>query len=137
MYFLCCYFRSPAATIAQDLHHTLLSDLITGYFGNDGKLCNNTVRWKMHFRRYCPHPTQFNCSILENFHYLEQKGLLRVGKYDVLKDLFRRVDTTALRDIKSTAEMIENIKATPIENKGLLIHCSVKYPLLSLCFSFS
>ena len=92
----------------------------------------------MHFRRYCPHPTQFNCSILENFHYLEQKGLLRVGKYDVLKDLFRRVDTTALRDIKLTAEMIENIKATPIENKGLLITCnrSVYYPS-SLFVSFS
>ena len=132
MHFLCFYFRSPVAVIVQDLQHTLLADLITGYFGNDGKLCNNAVRWKMHFRRYCPHPTQFNCSILENFHYLEQKGLLRVGKYEVLKDLFRRVDTTALRDIKLTAEMIENIKATPFENKGLLFHCSVYYPLLFL-----
>lgn len=40
MHFLCFYFRSPAAVIVQDLQHTLLADLITGYFGNDDKLCN-------------------------------------------------------------------------------------------------
>lgn len=66
----------------DDIHNDLLADLITGYFDKYGKAKGNIVRWKMHFRKHCPLPSQQECSVMENFDYLERSGLLAVGKYD-------------------------------------------------------
>lgn len=96
----------------NDIHNELLADLITGYFGKYGKTKGNVVRWKMHFRKYCPLPSQQECSVMENFDYLERSGLIAVGKYDVLENIFRFVDERALCNIKDASQMINAIKST-------------------------
>lgn len=49
---------------------------------------------------------------MENFDYLEQNGLLAVGKYDILENIFRFVDERALGCIKYASEKINAIKST-------------------------
>lgn len=49
---------------------------------------------------------------MENFDYLERSGLLAVGKYDILENIFRFVDDRALRNIKDASQMINAIKST-------------------------
>lgn len=37
----------------KDIYNELLVDLIIGFFGKNGKMKGNIVRWKMYFRKYC------------------------------------------------------------------------------------
>lgn len=103
----------------KDIHNRLLADLITGYFCKGGRSKENFVRWKMHFRKYCPLPTQHNYSVLVNFDYLERNGLLAVGKYDILENIFRFVDERALHNIKDACQMINAIKSTSRDARGM------------------
>lgn len=96
-----------------------MADLITGYFDKYGKAKGNIVRWKMHFRKYCPLPSQQECSVMENFDYLERSGLLAVGKYDILENIFRFVDDRALRNIRDASQMINAIKSTSRDARGM------------------
>lgn len=112
-------FSSGLQFDEKDIHNRLLADLITGYFGKDGRSKGNFVRWKMHFRKYCPLPTQQNCSVMENFDYLERNGLLSVGKYDILENIFRFVDERALHNIKDACQMINTIKSTSRDARGM------------------
>lgn len=73
----------------------------------------------MHFRKYCPLPSQQECSVMENFDYLERSGLLAVGKYDILENIFRFVDDRALRNIKDASQMINAIKSTSRDARGM------------------
>lgn len=94
----------------EDIHYRLLSDLITGYFGNGGKTVDNNIRWKMHFRKYCRLPSQQDCDVLQNIIYLEQSGLIGIGKYSVLRHIFRYVDQRALLEIDEASKLINDIK---------------------------
>lgn len=105
-----------------------MADLITGYFDKYGKAKGNIVRWKMHFRKYCPLPSQQECSVMENFDYLERSGLLAVGKYDILENIFRFVDDRALRNIKDASQMINAIKSTSRDARGMY-----RYTISSTC----
>lgn len=101
-----------------------MADLITGYFDKYGKAKGNIVRWKMHFRKYCPLPSQQECSVMENFDYLERSGLLAVGKYDILENIFRFVDERALRNIKDASQIINAIKSTSRDARGMYLYTS-------------
>lgn len=45
------YYSLDTEIGVEDIRYRLLSDLITGYFGNGGKTVGNNIRWKMHFRK--------------------------------------------------------------------------------------
>lgn len=109
----------------KDIHNELLADLITGYFGKYGKTKGNIVRWRMHFRKYCPLPSQQECSVIENFNYLERSGLIAVGKYDILENIFRFVDERALRNIKDASQMINAIKSTSSDARGMYLYMTL------------
>lgn len=109
----------------NDIHNGLLADLITGYIGKYGKTKGNVVRWKMHFRKYCPLPSQQECSVMENFDYLERSGLIAVGKYDILENIFRFVDERALCNIKDASQMINAIKSTSSDARGMYLYMTL------------
>lgn len=109
----------------EDIHNKLLADLITGYFGKNDKEKGNYVRWKMHFRKFCLLPTQQGCSVMENFDYLERIGLLAAGKYDTLENIFRFVDERALRNIKHASQMINAIKSTSSDARGICPYITI------------
>lgn len=56
---------------------------------------------------------------MENFDYLERSGLLAVGKYDILENIFRFVDDRALRNIRDASQMINAIKSTSRDARGM------------------
>lgn len=107
------YYSVDTEIGVEDIHYRLLSDLITGYFGNGGKTVGNTgnIRWKMHFRKYCRLPSQQDCNVLQNIVYLEQNGLIGIGNYSVLKNIFLYVDQRALHEIDDASKLINDIKA--------------------------
>lgn len=74
----------------------------------------------MQFRIFCDLPTQQNCSVLENVFYLENKGLLDVGKYDVLQKIFSE-DFEALSEIERVSKIIKNIDPSTIRSTGMYI----------------
>lgn len=45
--------------------------------------------WKSSFKQYCELPAHQDCLIEDDFAYLESKGLLGIGNYDTLIDIFR------------------------------------------------
>lgn len=79
----------------------------------------------MHFRKYCLLPTQQGCSVMENFDYLERIGLLAAGKYDTLENIFRFVDERALRNIKHASQMINAIKSTSSDARGICLYITI------------
>lgn len=86
----------------------------------------------MQFRNYCDLPTQLNGSVLENVFYLENKGLLDVGKYDVLQKIFVE-DNEALTEIERVSNLIEYIDPSTIRSTGIYFDfiCFKKSILLS------
>lgn len=98
----------------KEIHNNLLAKLINGHVGHKEN-SDSYVRWKMQFRNYCDLPTQLNGSVLENVFYLENKGLLDVGKYDVLQKIFVE-DNEALTEIERVSNLIEYIDPSTIRS---------------------
>lgn len=110
-------FRSSKSVrVTHNLHDSLLAKLMTGYVGED-KTSEMYRKWKLQFKRYRDSSAEENYSIQDDFNFLEKSGLLRVGQYDVLEDIFNHVDTKALFDIKLASQMIDNISLAQIQNK--------------------
>lgn len=57
---------------------------------------------------------------LENVFYLENKGLIDVGKYNVLQKLFSE-DNGALSEIEKVSKLIENTDPSTIRSTGMFI----------------
>lgn len=102
----------------KEIHNNLLAKLINGHVGHKEN-SDSYVRWKMQFRNFCDLPTQQNGSVLENVFYLEDKGLLDIGKYDVLQKIFSE-DIEALSEIERVSKMIENIDPSTLRSTGML-----------------
>lgn len=105
----------------EDIHYRLLSDLITGYFGNGGKTVGNTgnIRWKMHFRKYCRLPSQQDCN--------------GIGNYSVLKNIFLYVDQRALHEIDDASKLINDIKAKSKNVTSMLLLNLYIYKKKKIC----
>lgn len=103
----------------KEIHNNLLAKLINGHVGHKEN-SDSYVRWKMQFRNICDSPTQQNGSVLENVFYLENKGLIDVGKYNVLQKLFSE-DNEALSEIEKVSKLIENTDPSTIRSTGMFI----------------
>lgn len=49
---------------------------------------------------------------MDDFTYLESIGKLKVGKYDILKEIFQRIDVRAVEKITEASEKIERIMSS-------------------------
>lgn len=98
----------------KEIHNNLLAKLINGHVGHQEN-SDSYVSWKMQFRNYCDLPTQQNGSVLENVFYLENVGLLGVGKYDVLQKIFSE-DNDALSEIDRVSALIGNIDPSTLRS---------------------
>lgn len=107
---------SKSIRVIQNLHDSLLAKLMTGYVGED-KTSEMYRKWKLYFKKYCDSSTKKDYSIQDDFNFLEKRGLLRIGQYDVLEDIFNHVDTKAVFEIKLASQMINNITLAQIQNK--------------------
>lgn len=93
---------------------------MTGYVGED-KTSEMYRKWKLYFKKYRDSPADKDNSIQDDVSFLEKKGLLRVGKYDVIEDIFNHVDTKAVFEIKLASQMIDNITLAEIQSEGMFM----------------
>ena len=103
-----CYCYYSFYRNATDIHQELLATLITGHIGVDEKAVTYT-NWKCHFGKICNEPVQATYTPFENISYLDQKGLIGVGKYDVLIKIFKDYDTSAVGKIEYATETIQRL----------------------------
>lgn len=69
-------------------------------------------RWKFSFKQVCKLPAQQDCSIEDDFSYLEIKGLLEIGNYDTLIDVLDNVDKEAVKHVKGAMKEIQKRQGT-------------------------
>lgn len=64
------------------------------------------INWKKQFGLHCSNPKIVDERINDHFRYLEEKGLIRIGEYDVLRKIFRKFNVQAVDFIDSQSEKI-------------------------------
>jgi hypothetical protein len=93
------------------IHNKLLSDLITEYLDSSRKdeRKRNFIKWKLAFRNINSSPRYQSSPILQDLYYLEDKELLGIGKYDILRELMCEIGHAGSR-IKETEERIKAVR---------------------------
>lgn len=104
----------------KEIHNNLIAKLINCHVGHQEN-SESYVSWKMQFRNYCDNPIQQYGSVLKNFYYLENAGLVGVGRYDVLQKIFSE-NNEALSEIKMTSELIGHFEPSTIRSKDADIY---------------
>lgn len=89
-------------TLEEQLHEKLKGDLITGFLQNQSYI----TQWKRQFSLYCMDARVIAGEIDGHFNYLEENKLLEIGKYDVLKDIFRWFNVRAVIFIDNASDTI-------------------------------
>ena len=92
--------------------------LINGYFLENDRTSSNYVAWKIHFTKHTEEQINRDGSVLGDFNFLEEKGKLKVGKYDVLKEMFEHIDDRAVTRISEESERIEEILSSKNKEKN-------------------
>lgn len=71
----------------RKIHSELMIKLMTGIITNKDGSASFTI-WKEAFEaRISDLPAQRECTVRENFNFMKSRGLLGVGKYQVLKEV--------------------------------------------------
>ena len=63
----------------------------------------------IHFTKHREGPNNRHRSVLDDFEFLERSGKLKVGKYDVLKEMFEHIDDRAVILITKESKKIEEL----------------------------
>lgn len=84
------------------MHGKLKSDLISGYLQNE----HNIIQWKEQFKVYCKIKKVKDGTIDGHFDFLEERGKIKIGDYEVLKNMFRHFDLTAIEEIDNASREI-------------------------------
>lgn len=92
--------------------------LINGYFLENDRTSSNYVAWKIHFTKHTEEQINRHGSVLGDFNFLEEKGKLKVGKYDVLKEMFEHIDDRAVTKITEESRRIEEILSSKNKEKN-------------------
>lgn len=97
--------------LPKELHGELKSELITGFLQRNELF----IKWKEQFKVHCKIEKVINGPIDGHFDFLESKGKINIGDYDVLKTMFNYVDLRAhevindsLKKIKAALQNNEN-----------------------------
>lgn len=89
------------------MHAKLKGDLITGFLQEGDRFS----LWKEQFKVHCKIKKVRNGTTDGHFDFLEQQGLIGIGDYAVLRDIFKYVDVTAVEEIdRASAEMKETLQ---------------------------
>lgn len=72
----------------------------------------NLERWRIYYAKYCPLPADEGKTVLEDLRTLQKKKLIKVGEYDVLLDIFQKVDIFAIPIIRSARDSIQQNRET-------------------------
>lgn len=67
------------------------------------------AKWKCYFGKICDEPVQATYTPFENMSYLDQKGLIGVGKYGVLINIFEEYDRSAVGKIEYATKTIQSL----------------------------
>lgn len=103
----------------REIHFGLIEELITHHIGNDRNK-NSFTEWKLAFEeKIVDTPVQSECSVLANFNYLKKKGLLKVGKYETLREIFYK-NEGALSAINLASKKIGDILESLNMDRNLL-----------------
>lgn len=90
----------------------MLGDLSTGFFGDSRRVHGNLEKWRIYYAKYCPLPADEGKTVLEDLRTLQRRELIDVGRYDVLINIFQKVDTSALPFIKRARDSIQQNRET-------------------------
>uniref|UniRef100_A0A8W8NVG0 Uncharacterized protein n=1 Tax=Magallana gigas TaxID=29159 RepID=A0A8W8NVG0_MAGGI len=88
--------------LARKLHEKLLCDLILKCIVTDAQI----LKWRHQFRIHCDVTQVIDGSIDGHFDYLEEIGKLKIGDYEILKEIFYEVNQTALSHIDDRSTKI-------------------------------
>lgn len=103
----------------REIHFGLIEELITHHIGNDRDK-NSFMEWKLAFEeKIVDTRVQSECSVLANFNYLKKKGLLKVGKYETLREIFYK-NEGALSAINLASKKIGDILESLNMDRNLL-----------------
>ncbi|XP_061190252.1 uncharacterized protein LOC133198126 [Saccostrea echinata] len=102
--------RSRYRSIRIDIHNNLKDTVANGYLNRSYNGGRNYAKWKTYFRRnFCNLPIHEDCNATRDLAYLERKGLIKVGEYDVLVDVFRKIDERAIEYIEKKTSDIKAV----------------------------
>lgn len=96
----------------EAIHDKLIGDLSTGFFGDSRSVYGNLERWRIYYAKHCPLPADEGKTVFEDLRTLQKKKLIKVGEYDVLLDIFQKVDISAIPIIKSARDSIQQNRET-------------------------
>lgn len=88
---------------AAKLHKQLIAELMGGFLNDPIAIIN----WKDQFRKHCSDTTIAGERIYDHFKYLEKEGLIKIGKYDVLRKIFTYINDRAVHFIDIQSEKIQ------------------------------
>lgn len=118
----------------MDIHNNLKETVANGYLSRSYNGGRNYALWKNYFRRnFCNLPIHEDCNATRDLAYLERKGHIKIGDYDVLIDIFRKIDERAIQYIEKKTS---DIKAVGKGRCDVVIACAdpENFPLFSVTF---
>lgn len=88
---------------AAKLHKQLIAELMGGFLNDPIDIIN----WKDQFRKHCSDTAIAGERIYDHFKYLEKEGLIKIGKYDVLRKIFTYINDRAVHFIDVQSKKIQ------------------------------
>ncbi|XP_022311546.2 uncharacterized protein LOC111116818 [Crassostrea virginica] len=97
-------------SIRMDIHNNLKETVANGYLSRSYNGGRNYALWKTYFRRnFCSLPIHEDCNATRDLAYLERKGFIKIGEYDVLLEIFRKIDERAIQFIEKKTSDIKAV----------------------------
>lgn len=104
-----CFIYS---TTKKAIHEKLICDLSTGFFGDSPLVSGNKDRWRVYCTQHYRLPAHQHESVLDDLRYLELNSFIGVGKYEVLLEIFDKVDRRAIPVINMAWDSIRQNNET-------------------------
>lgn len=124
-FFKTSLYRSRYRSIRMDIHNNLKETVANGYLSRSYNGGRNYALWKTYFRRnFCSLPIHEDCNATRDLAYLERKGFIKIGEYDVLLEIFRKIDERAIQYIEKKTTDIKAVgkgQITPISSPRELL----------------
>lgn len=99
-------------TTKKAIHEKLICDLSTGFFGDSPLVSGNKDRWRVYCTLRYRLPAHQHESVLDDLRYLELNSFIGVGKYEVLLEIFDKVDRRAIPVINMAWDSIRQNNET-------------------------
>lgn len=116
----------------MDIHNNLKETVANGYLSRSYNGGRNYALWKNYFRRnFCNLPIHEDCNATRDLAYLERKGHIKIGDYDVLIDIFRKIDERAIQYIEKKTSDIKAVGKDVRKKKWARLRIAVNPNIVS------